>query len=485
MIAETPNLRFVKPLSKYMELRIRMFGRQRFAKTFNTQGSNINQVVLPFAPDNPSSLEIYNDSIRVVDGYQVNGTTVKFDAPLKGRLEFVEDDQFPDMNEKWLVIPANNLLHSDDTTLTAYGTDRREGPQVATHAKPICITQGAIGFCRPNADGDQLIYCPYYGMYGRDSVTYAIKTDMGQLSDFRCIDIRVRDPNYIPTMRMAVIGADSNPVKVGGDVVDIEANGEYQIYGEILTGGSIQLPNPLDDELKEYQFVIQGKDENGDWFGPDEYFDPGTFEVRAADNDGFTVVYSGDASEIGVEDAWLLTITAKRTGETLPVSFVYMGQTLFTGTIRSNIPKPLDTFPLAPVDPVVTLDKGGDESVKWTFNDDWISKTGVSFKTKWTNPSFETRDVSAQLKADLLFDLYNPANKVQGFTVTFDRTFEGAFTTAEDSKENLVVQPEDTTQFLATGRYWKTSDQFSDWYRGDFNMNITFDWQIVIEKTII
>uniref|UniRef100_A0AB39CE03 Virion structural protein n=1 Tax=Pseudomonas phage HRDY3 TaxID=3236930 RepID=A0AB39CE03_9VIRU len=481
MIAQTPNLRFVKPLSRYMELRIRMFGRQRFAKTYSTQGSNVSQATMPFTVTNPSALEIYNDGIRVLDGYVVNGNVVSFGSPKKGKLDFVEDDQFPDMNEKWLVIPTNNLLQSNDTSSTAYGTDRRAGQQVATHAKPVCITQGAIGFCRPSADGEQLLYCPYYGIYGRDSVTYAIKTDMGQLSDFRCIDIRVRDPNYIPTMRLAVISADSNPVQVDGQTKDIVANGNYQIYGAVETGGQIKLPNPLNDDLKEYHFVIQGKDENGDWFGPEEYFDPGTYEIKAQDRDGFTVVYSGDASVIGVEDAWLITVTAKRTGETLPIEVKYMEQTLFTGSITSNAPTPLNQFALQPVDPELTLDKGGDESPIWTFNDDWVLSTGISLKTEWKNPAFETRNVSARMQVGFLFNLYNPETQVASFSVPFDKTVNGSFTTAEDPAGNAVIQPENSTQLLATGRYWKTSDQFSDWYQGDCVLNISYEWQIATE----
>lgn len=481
MIAQTPNLRFVKPLSKYMALRTRFFGRQRFAKTYNTTGSNIPSVTLPFTPDNPSMLEIYNDGKRVLEGYSVNGPVVSFSPPMKGKLEFVEDDQFPNMNEKWLVVPVNNLLHSNDTSATAYGTDRREGQQVATHAKPVCITQGAIGFCRPSADGDQLLYCPYYGIYGRDSVTYAIKTDMGQYSDYRCIDIRVRDPNYIPTIRLAVISADSNPVQVGGQTKDIVPNGNYQIYGDVLTGGEILLPNPLNDDLKEYHFVIQGKDENGDWFGPEEYFDPENFRINVSDREGFTVVYSGDASEIGVEDAWLITVTASRTGEVLPIELIYMDQQLFLGTIRSNVPKPLSQYAIGPVDPEVVLNKGGDATPSWTFNDDWITAQGISFKTVWKNAAFETRQVAAQLKTGIRFNLYNPATQVQGFTVPFDKTYNGSFTTAEDPADNNVVQPANTSELLASGRYWVSSSQFSDWYRGEYTMNIAFDWQIDTE----
>lgn len=481
MISNTPNLRFVKPLSKYMALRIRMYGRQRFAKTYSTTGANLNTVTLPFMPNSPETLEIYLDSVRVLSGYNVNGTVVKFTPPLAGKLEFVDDDVFVDLNEKWLSIPLPNLLQSDDTLSTAYGTDRRTGQQIAVHARPICITQGALGFARPSSDGEQLLYCPYYGMYGRDSITYAIKTDLGQLSDFRCIDIRVRDPAYIPTLRLACLSAVSNPVQVGGQLKDVVPNGSYQIYADILTGGTIQLPNKDSDAPKEYHFILQGADENGDWFEPEEYFEPGSFTIGAETSPGFGVSYVGTAAGLGFPNATLITVMCDRAGDDLPITLTYTGVTLFSGTITSNKPIEMETFDTIAENPLLTLDKGGAETAEWINDDDWITKTGINLDTLWENTEFETRDVSATMSFSVPVNLYDPQTKLPVMPIAYSKTVTGSFTTDADPTKNKVVQPPDSEQILLSGFYWENSNQFSKFYAGNLVLKSTFDWQIVVE----
>lgn len=480
MISNTPNLRFIKPLSKYMALRIRMYGRQRFAKNYTVTGSNLNTVTLPFTPGSPDTLEIYLDSVRVLDGYNVNGAVVKFTPPKAGKLEFIDDDVFVDMNDKWLTVPLLNLLFSNDTNNTAYGTDRREGQQVAQHAKPICITQGAIGFCRPSPDGEQLLYCPFYGMYGRDSITYAIKTDLGQLSDFRCIDIRVRDPSYIPTLRLGCLSAVANPVKIDGQIKDIVPNGQYQIYATIPTGGQIMLPNKDGTGPKEYHFVIQGSDENGDWFEPEEYFDPGSFDIVADTAAGFVVTYVGTGKDYGFENATRISVMCDRGGETMPIKLRYMGTELFSGTIVSNKPIALENYPINAKDPLLTLDKGGDPSPEWIFNDDWVTDAGINLDMLWENPAFEERSVSATMEFTMQVSLYNPATKLNTMPIPYLKTVNGQFITAEDPKNNSVVQPPDSQETFLSGLYWATSDQFSNVYEGNFVLNSTFDWQIVV-----
>lgn len=398
MIAITPNLRNIKPLSKYMALRIRMFGRQRFAKTFSQSGSNMTLITLPFTPASAELLEIYHDGIRMLEGYTVSGNKVTFSKSVMGKLEFVDDDVFADMSEKWLQIPANNLLHYDNTSESAYGTDRRDGQNVAVHAKPVCITQGAIGFCRPSNDGESLLYCSYYGMYGRDSVTYAIKTDLGQLSDFRCIDIRVRDPNYIPTMRLAVISSESSPVKANGEVKDIEGGTDYQLYGAISTSQSIQLPNrTAEPELKEYHFVIQGSDENGDWFEPEEYFEPDSYKVTLTGAEGFTVTYQGTGKDYGFENAFMFSVMCERNpGDVLNVVFEYDGTQLFKGTVELAAAKPVNSLEKTVVSSSLVLDNGGATTATWTHSEDWVNLRGIWLDTTWENPVEETRNVSVK-----------------------------------------------------------------------------------------
>jgi hypothetical protein len=480
MISNTPNLRFVKPLSKYMALRIRMYGRQRFAKNYTVTGANLNTVTLPFTPNSPHTLELYLDSVRVLSGYNVNGNVVSFTPPLAGKLECVDDDVFVDLNEKWLTVPLPNLLQSNDTANTAYGTDRREGQQVATKAHPVCITQGAIGFCRPSPDGEQLLYCPYYGMYGRDSITYAIKTDLGQLSDFLCIDIRVRDPNYIPTLRLACLSAVSNPVQVDGQLKDITPNGFYQIYADVLSGGVIQLPNKDSNEPKEYHFVIQGSDENGDWFEPEEYFDPGSFTINAETKQGFVVTYVGTAADYGFENATRISVMCDRAGDDLPISLSYMDSTLLSCTITSNKPIALETFEIVADNPLIELDDGGSETAEWVYNDDWLAPDGINLDTLWENPVFEERAVSATMSFDIQTNLYDPQTQLSVPPINYSKTVIGSFTTAEDPVDNKVVQPSDSQQTLLSGFYWENSNQFSNLYEGNFVLNSTFDWQIVV-----
>jgi hypothetical protein len=480
MIANTPNLRFVKPLSKYMQLRIRMFGRQRFANTYSVSGANLNTVTLPFTPGTPETLEIYLDSVRVLSGYNVNGKVVTFAPPLAGKLDFVDDDVFVDMGLKWLSVPLPNLLQSNDTQNTAYGTDRRAGQQIATHAKPVCITQGALGFARPSPDGEQLLYCPYYGMYGRDSITYAIKTDLGQLSDFRCIDIRVRDPNYIPTLRLACLSAVSSPVQVDGNLKDIVPNGSYQIYADIPTGSKIQLPNKDGTGPREFHFVIQGADENGDWFEPEEYFDPGTFEIVAETQKGFTVTFIGSAESYGFANATRVSVMCDFDGEELPIKLKYMDTELLSVKIASNKPIPLETLPIAVADPLITLDKGGATQAEWIYNDDWISERGINLDTLWENPVFEERTVSATMAFTVQFNKYNPVTKLPTMPIPYSKTVSGKFITAENAQNNEVVQPDDTQETLITGLFWESSNQFSPVYEGNLVLNSTFDWQIVV-----
>lgn len=503
MISITPNLRFVKPLTKYTEKRIRMFGRQRFADTYTKTGSNQKVIVLPWTPDSADNLEIYLDSVRLIDNYTVSGATVTLNTAMNGRLDFVSDKVFPDMGEKWLVLPIENLLHSDDTDNTAYGTDRREGPQVATHAKPICITQGAIGFCRPGADNDTLLYCSYYGMFGRDSVTFAIKTDMGQLSDYRCIDIRVRDPNYIPEIRLCAVSAVAKPIKANGVVVDIVPDGNYQIYGAISTGQGIQLPNKVtDDELTEYHFIVQGKDENGDWFELTEYFDPDEYTLTVPDdNDDFAISYVGTSELFGFENAVRISLTAKKNTQTpLTIKLRANERDLFTANIfssgvhdtlsvvRSIVPGyelVLNRNPdglVFPPDPQNDPEIDDDFS-RWNLRGEWISGGGLELTTEYQTPYFETRNVQAELNASVSipFAFYDPVTQLfQETEWDVSKDIKGSFTTAEGEDDIVVVEPDSEIQLTEAGFFWSAPDPYSPMYKGE---GITFfyrnHWRIL------
>ena len=485
MIALTPNLRLIKPLSRYMELRIRMYGRQRIARSFESNRSNQSSVVLPFTPYSPDKVEVYLDEVRMVGGYTIAGKTVTFTPTVSGKLLFIEDDDFPNMNDKWLVIPTPSLLHSDDTKEAGYGTDRRTGPLIATKAKPICITQGVLGFCRPSADGDQLLYCPYYGIYGRDSITYAIKSDLGQLSDYRCIDIRVRDPNYIPTVRLCALSMTSSPVKSDGVVYDITPDGFWQIYGEIRTGANIQLPNVVNETLREFHFVIQGADENGDWFELSEYFYPEDYNLNFIGAIGTTVTYVGPADAYGHPNAVLISLMCDLKGSQATVNLTINGnQSLFSGRIYSNAVTALDTLKPVVANESVSLNPGvaePDQVLSWAYNPTWISENGISLGTTWTNSVNETRNATATIAADVSLPvLYDPVAKAdKTFTFDVNGTHNGSFTTAEDPTENVVVMPENFTVTTGDDKYyWQNSDPFSAVYSGVKEFPVAFNWDI-------
>ena len=478
MISQNPNLRFVKPLSKYMDLKVRMVGRQRFAVTHSVSGSNITNVTLPFVPHNIHTVEIYLGGSRVVGGYTIVGQNVTFSPALSGSLEFISDDIFANMEEKWLVIPTPNLIQSNDADTSAYGSDRRAGQNIATKAHPICITQGAIGFCRPSNDGEQLLYSSYYGQFGRDTITYAIMTDMGQLSDYRCVDIRVRDPAYTPPIRLGCVSAVSSPVKIGDNVVDITPNGQYQIYGDVRTGGSILLPNPKDLTPKEFHFIVQGLDEVNEWLPLDEYFDPGQITIELSATEGFTLTHQGTGSAMFPDD-YVLSFMCTRLGGTQTV-VVKLGNTpIFTGTITPNHVSAIDPSYLEVRNPVLTLDEGGDSTPVWTYNSDWAAKLGINLIMDWSNPVFETRNVSAKANIDYYLDLYDPVAELQGRIWPYEQIAYGSFTTAENPLENEVVHPENGTTVLANGLFWENSDPFSPMFRGNLEVYHKYQWRIV------
>lgn len=522
MISITPNLRAIKPLTKYMEKRVRMYGRQRFANTLTRNSSNQKTITLWWTPYSSELVEIYFNDIRMIDGYTIEGNLITFTDILNGKIDIIDDRVFPDMKEKWLILSIKNLLHGTDLDNTSFGTDRRPEYQIAQHCRPVAMTQGAIGFCRPGIDTDTLIYCSYYGMYGRDTITYAIKTDMGQYSDYRCIDIRVRDPNYIPTIRLCPVSKESRPMKVNGQVVDIVPNGTYQIYGESEVNTEIHLPNKTKpDEKTEYHFVIQGKDENGDWFELTEYFDPEEYTLTVPNNnEDFVVTFVGESVEFGFENAVRISIVAlKNSPEPITITLVNHERELdlFSGTIYSSgviteqlpisivpgsavvldkdvngmyvppivYPPVIPVYPpidpenpdavLEPIppDPDIIIEPLPPEPdpAMWELVGEPIGIDGVNLNTTFTSPFFETRVVRATLNASLSVPeaLYDPIAKTIRETVyDVSHVFEGSFTTSEDSADREVEKEADSEfPLIAGGFYWGSADPYSPMYLAD------------------
>ena len=482
MISLSPNMRNVKPLTTYMEKRIRMIGRQRMARDVTMSSNNQKTITLAWTPSAKELLEIYHNGTRVLDGWSLKGNVITFDTPLNGTVQIIDDTELIDPFLKWLKLPITNLLHSNDFDKTSYGTDRRAGPQIAVHAQPVAITQPAIGFVRPSPNNEELWYSSYYGMFGRDSVTYAIRTDNGQMSDYRCIDIRVRDPNYIPVMRMCAVSAKGSPIKVNGKVVDVGAGEGFRIYGETLTGGTVQLPNKKTlDEIQEYHFIIQGKDEAGQWFELTEYFDEDEYKLTYPQNDpDFVITAFGDASAFGFENAYRLSFTAKKNTKTpFKIKLEVMERELFSATIFSTgvedeslkyalapgassahnlsakvVPEiPVD--PENPVEPVEPVD-----NAKLSFGDAFFP-TAFNTLVNLENPDPEIRTLEVIFKGIVVLDkeYFNPNDAEFKLGYDVSKTYSGTFDSNLPKKVNVTYR--ETVTLLPKTFVWYSNDPFS------------------------
>lgn len=483
MISITPNLRNVKPSSKYMEKRIRMIGRSRLANEYSRSGSNQRTAVLSWVPASKDLLEVYHDGIRMLDGWSLKGSTITFTTPMNGTISVIDDTQLVDPSLKWLKIPVKNLLHSTDYDNTGYGTDRREGQQVAVHAHPIAITQGGIGYARPSPDNEELWYASLYGMFGRDSITYAIQTDSGQLSDYRCIDIRVRDPNYIPPIRMCAVAAVSSPLKVGTTEVDITPDGTFQIYAETLTGQAVQLPNKsTPDELQEFHFIIQGKDEDGEWFELAEYFDEDEYELTyPKNNEDFVITTVGSAAAFGFTNAYRLSFMAKRNGS-LPfdIQLKVGKRILFTAQIYSTGVVQYDAYATlsAPIVDINTNPNNVEPDDALPVVSYSVTETGFTTTIDWVNPTAEVRDVQVSYTAGLRLNkpyfspLAGDLPQEYDLSIEYTGTFDTVENTVEVSDSNRVILP--TKLFV-----WESADKFSPMgFIGPLTYSYTNNWTI-------
>lgn len=485
MISLSPNMRNVKPLTKYMEKRIRMIGRQRMARDVTMSSNNQKTITLAWTPPSKELLEIYHNGTRVVGGWSLKGNVITFDSPLNGKIQIIDDTELIDPNLKWLKLPINNLLQSNDFDNTSYGTDRREGPQIAVHAQPIAITQPAIGFVRPSPSNEELWYSSYYGMFGRDSVTYAILTDNGQLSDYRCIDIRVRDPNYIPEIRMCAVSATGSPLKVNGKVVDVGAGTGFRIYGESANGAVVQLPNKKTlDEVKEYHFIIQGKDEVGEWFELTEYFDEDEYKLTyPKDNPDFVITAVGDAKAFGFDNAYRLSFTAKKnTKFEFKIKLEVMKRELFSATIFSTgvldesldyalVPgattthnlsaKVIPEIPVEPEEPVAIDDTEEPvDTAKLSFVFSYFPtafNTLVSFSN--SDPEIRTLEVIFTGLVALKKEYFNPNDDKFKLGYDVSKTYTGTLDSNPPKTANVTYR--ETVTLMPETFLWYSNDPFS------------------------
>lgn len=494
MISKTPNMRLVKPLSKYMEKRVRMFGRSRGANVFQRKSNNQKTIVLGWVPQSKDNLEIYLDLHRILDGWTLVGNTVTFDVAKNGDLQILEDVTFADEGLKWLEIPFDNLIQANDFNSAAYGTDRRNGPQVATFLRPVVMAQPGIGFCRMNADNTKLLYCSYAGMYGRDSITYALLTDAGQLSDVRCIDVRVRNPNYIPTMRVGVMAQFGQTVKVNGERKSSQNTGAWQMYatadGPNVT---IDLPNKTaDGQRPVFDFVIQGKDEEGAYFQLSEYFDPGEYEIKvtgAANGQEFAIIGQGDPSAFGFTNAERFSIDAAMIhGGTVTYTVTGRGITLLTLTVNSRptVFANADAWPFEFVEGQqhVTLNpdpNGTGQQFNWELKTELFASQACSYfaSTKTTVPGRYPVKSHIAAKLTSIATYYDPIAKTSlpsEYVVSKDVL--GTYTVGAIPDENLVeVENPTVLTLIPAGFMWETSDPFSPMYTfANVRFTITNGW---------
>jgi hypothetical protein len=204
MIALVPDLRLIKPNAKTLYVTCSIAGRERVGYyKMKVLGNNISKFNLSFLPISVELVEVYLNGRRILDGYSIAGRIITFTAPVSGRIDIICDYSDPTYME-WCEIPFKNMIAYDSLVDAAYGTDRRDGPNILQRCVPIVIVQPTAGFCRTNIYRDTLLYCPIKGYEGPDSITYALLNDSGQLSEPKCINITVQIPPPVVTIPAAV-----------------------------------------------------------------------------------------------------------------------------------------------------------------------------------------------------------------------------------------------------------------------------------------
>lgn len=193
MIALNPDLRLIKPNAKTLTVISRIAGRERIAFRMKVLGNNIKTFKMNFQAPCWEWVEVYLNGRRMLTGYTIAAQQMTFTIPVSGRIDLICDNEDP-TDFEWCEIPIKNMISSSEVVDSAYGTDRRVGPDILQRVVPVVIMQPTAGFCRTNIYFDTLLYCPLKGYEGPDSITYAILNDSGQLSEPKCINVTVELP---------------------------------------------------------------------------------------------------------------------------------------------------------------------------------------------------------------------------------------------------------------------------------------------------
>ena len=337
MTTRIPNLRNVKPAIQYRNERCRIFGRERIANETSRSVHNAKVIPVGMKVECAEMLEVYKNNLRLLEGYTVNGDTVVFPEFQEGEFTFVMDTTVIDPGEKFLRISFKELIDHKSTTDAAYTTDRRTTtPDIKTRVTPVVMIRPTIGWCRPDTYGESLLYCPLFGMYGRDAITYALRTDGGQLSEFRCINIRVLDPNYVPDVRGLLVFREATWFKINNEehFTEIQEGNEFaQIITKDLT--NVMTPPNIKtlSEQQQVTLIIQLKDELGDWYDLSEFYEPEEFELEVTGTDRYRVDLA--YTETGLPGNMVQITMDRMKTENIGIRLSCMGKERYAATIKT------------------------------------------------------------------------------------------------------------------------------------------------------
>lgn len=277
MRAFLPNARFIKPRADSIIAKGRQKGRERITYEHNVPAQNLQTLVLSWKAYAVEMLEVYLNGRRMLSGYTLdyNTNTLIFEPRVTGTLLVLQDASWPESGP-WIEIPALQFASSLSALESSPPTDRRDGPHIPTFCYPIVITQPQKGWVRTNLHRTKLLFCNNVGMYGKDSFTYALISDNGQISDYGCCEVRARDPDYVPPIRCYFLSKTKMYVQTdeGEELTTGDVGGNF-LHGAGWFGESpARMGNPeYIGAFADFVLVAQGQDEDGDWYPVSEFYD--------------------------------------------------------------------------------------------------------------------------------------------------------------------------------------------------------------------
>ena len=206
-----PNCRFIHPFAE--EINITVLPNDgitvnsdviyplipdRSTQYYTAEVSNLTTIVLPWTPINEAWIEIYIDGIRIINisndfglsynQYVVIGNSISLSTPITGTLEVFCDAALDPVLSSDNIITVDNLQGSEAIP---------DGPgqtYASTWCEPLVCAQPQNGYVKVSDDRTSLIYVPNQLFVGRDSFSYALISQRGQLSKPKCVYINVEAP---------------------------------------------------------------------------------------------------------------------------------------------------------------------------------------------------------------------------------------------------------------------------------------------------